>query len=166
MPAPRKNYDEAVKLYKAGLSIGDTAEFFSISRQAMWKILKRRGVKLRPQLRYGAENNFFIDGAGYEPHQARAVGVVMKALARGLLVAQPCEKCGFTGKAKDGRNLVHAHHDDYSKPLDVKWLCKDCHHDEHYRDKAVRVLQRAQQRGGCVDKRVNKARPRNGGRSR
>ena len=40
------------------------------------------------------------------------------------LLRQPCEVCGET--------KVQAHHDDYSKPLDVRWLCKK-HHDEHHR---------------------------------
>ena len=35
-------YDEAIKLYNAGLSINDCAEFFGITRQAMYKILERR----------------------------------------------------------------------------------------------------------------------------
>lgn len=47
---------------------------------------------------------------------------VAKAIRHGVL-ARPaiCEQCGISGKAIEG-----AHHD-YSRPLDVRWLCKSCH---------------------------------------
>lgn len=50
--------------------------------------------------------------------KARAHQEVKKALARGDLVRQPCE----VGVGCSPRPAV-AHHDDYSRPLDVRWLC-------------------------------------------
>lgn len=53
------------------------------------------------------------------------------AIRDGKIARQPCEKCGEVRS--------EAHHDDYSKPLDVRWLCKK-HHDEHHA--ALRELAR------------------------
>ncbi len=47
-----------------------------------------------------------------------------KKINNGTLIKQPCEVCQTTDK-------VEAHHDDYFKPLDVRWLCKK-HHKEHH----------------------------------
>ncbi len=47
------------------------------------------------------------------------------AVADGRLVHQPCEVCGSS--------KTDAHHDDYAKPLDVRWLCR-VHHKEHHAD--------------------------------
>ena len=49
--------------------------------------------------------------------------MVGQAVRDGRLIPQPCEKCGASP--------THAHHDDYSKPLDVRWLCP-VHHAEHH----------------------------------
>ena len=46
--------------------------------------------------------------------------LVFRAVRSGRLVREPCEKCGST-------QMVEAHHDDYDKALDVRWLCHVCH---------------------------------------
>lgn len=45
-------------------------------------------------------------------------------VAKGVINKKPCEVCGITE--------VEAHHDDYYKPLDIRWLCKLHHRDYHY----------------------------------
>lgn len=56
-------------------------------------------------------------------HAARTK--VSKAVLRGKLIKLPCEICG--NPESEG------HHDDYSKPLEVRWLCKK-HHTEHHQN--------------------------------
>jgi len=119
--------DAALALYESGLSLADVAECFAVSRQSMHDLLKRR-TTMRPQARYGAENHFYRGGTRAED---RAHNIVEKAVLRGVLVPQPCEVCGSNSLMADGRRDVQAHHDDYEKPLEVRWLCQRHHHDWH-----------------------------------
>lgn len=123
-------YDIALSLYEGGLSVADCAAFFGITRQAMHKILDRRGCKFRPQKRYGDDNHFKRNG--YTNGQKRAVHLVEKAIKKGIItINEKCEKCGATKTFSDERRGVQAHHDDYNEPLEIRWLCQKCHHDWH-----------------------------------
>lgn len=50
----------------------------------------------------------------------RAHNAVSNALRDGKLTRKSCEVCGEV--------KTNGHHDDYDKPLDVRWLC-DTHHN-------------------------------------
>lgn len=58
------------------------------------------------------------------PDGYRAQTAVGNALRDGKIVREPCGVCASTEN-------VHAHHKDYSKPLEVVWLCARCHHRLH-----------------------------------
>lgn len=57
------------------------------------------------------------------PHKRAAHVAVGNAIRDGVLIKEACEVCGC--------NATDAHHDDYTKPLDVRWLCRT-HHAEHH----------------------------------
>ena len=64
------------------------------------------------------------------PEKALAHSRLWHAIKRGEVIRPDiCEQCG-----KEGR--IHAHHEDYSKPLEVKWLCVPCHgkRNSNYQD--------------------------------
>jgi len=47
MPRKRKDFSKAVSDYNSGLSIESIAISYGVSRQSMWKVLKRRKVIMR-----------------------------------------------------------------------------------------------------------------------
>ncbi len=57
------------------------------------------------------------------PEWVVAHNAVSKAVRAGKLVKKPCEVCGAS--------FVHAHHPDYSEPLEVIWLCPAHHRMIH-----------------------------------
>lgn len=60
----------------------------------------------------------------------RARRAFASAKAKGLIIAPDrCVRCGRIGGSETGR--VEGHHEDYTKPLDVVWLCTCCHSIRH-----------------------------------
>jgi len=55
----------------------------------------------------------------------RAHAAVAMAISSGKLVRPDvCSRCGKAGR-------IEGHHEDYSKPLEVVWLCARCHKARH-----------------------------------
>lgn len=59
-----------------------------------------------------------------DPLKVRARKFVINGVHRGTLVRKPCVICGGGGAAQ-------AHHEDYSKPREIVWLCVQHHTDVH-----------------------------------
>lgn len=52
-----------------------------------------------------------------------AKNAIWSNLLTGKIVRKPCEECG--------NEITDAHHDDYSEPLNVRWLCRRHHAKWH-----------------------------------
>jgi ribosomal protein S27AE len=63
------------------------------------------------------------------PEKNLAHRAVFIAVRNGTLKKKPCRRCG--------KSKVEAHHEDYSKPLKVVWLCKKHHVEADLKRKSV-----------------------------
>ena len=64
--------------------------------------------------------------AAKDPIKKKARAALRNAVVSGTVIKpKSCSRCGITDKP------LHGHHFDYSKPLEVLWLCKKCHGLEH-----------------------------------
>lgn len=71
------------------------------------------------------------------PEKYKAHCAVNNAIRDGKLLKMPCSVCG--------NEKSQAHHDDYTKPLDVVWLCSRHHGERHrkYHDLPANAQERA-----------------------
>ena len=65
------------------------------------------------------------------PEKYKARIAVTTALQSGRLVRKPCSVCG--------NPKTDAHHPDYSRPLDVRWLCRKHHLEIHREERRVAI---------------------------
>ena len=103
-----------------GQEIKAKKDFFCSSRCAY--IYASRNIR-----KSGSESIHWKGGKPYKRPNGSiaATSKVYKALKSGKLTKKPCEICGNTNS--------QAHHRDYTKPLEVNWLCK-LHHNMADRD--------------------------------
>ena len=65
--------------------------------------------------------------------EARARYALNRAVKSGAITRPShCEQCGQIEELNHrGQTNIHGHHDDYAKPLEVRWLCRKCHVAHH-----------------------------------
>jgi hypothetical protein len=96
------------------------ARQLGVPETSLHKQIRTRG--LRDEIRNGIRAQRLAQGPipTFDPVKHGARMQVRDALRAGTLVRQPCEVCGTKAN-------IEAHHDDYAKPLDVRWLCRKHH---------------------------------------
>lgn len=136
------------------MSATQIAKSIGISKRIVLRWMKTYGLKSNPAVlqkraayagelgkknlsrvvRYGPDNhawkggkkpaNFYTRTMRLKyPEKVKARKRLYEAVRSGRLQRGPCEVCGTAN--------VQAHHDDYNKPLEVRWLCAT-HHTEHH----------------------------------
>jgi hypothetical protein len=93
-------------------------------QKSWWKTAKGRAAALTHAARHRRAN----------PGKVAARTALQHAVRDGRIVRGPCEVCGNAN--------THGHHDDYSKPLDVRWLCRK-HHDEWHANNQAKNARRS-----------------------
>ena len=74
---------------------------------------------------YGDLYNRQVEYRQRYPERRNAFAAVHEATYKGRMVRpDTCSKCGESG-------YIVAHHDDYNKPLDIRWLCLSCDRQLH-----------------------------------
>ncbi len=77
----------------------------------------------------GLERKSPVKSIKRDAYHERARVLLRQAVVRGDIVKPAsCERCG-AAPLKTAH--IHGHHHDYSKPLDVAWLCLACHGAAH-----------------------------------
>lgn len=118
-PPCRLTYDRAWRAARR-------AEGKPVSGSDTWSPKKRTAWKAAYYAKPGVmerKAELMRESRARHPDRASARRKVRHEIEAGRMARQPCERCGVA--------RAHAHHDDYSKPLDVRWLCRK-HHDEHH----------------------------------
>lgn len=92
--------------------------------------LNHRGDNLEKIRKYDRErgsrarDGYLMDYRAKYPNKYKAHNLVNNAIKHKKLFKMPCEVCG-------SEDRLNAHHDDYLKPLNIRWLCSVHHHQWH-----------------------------------
>ena len=110
---------EIVRLYhQDGLSQASLAAHYGIAQAAMFKVLKRLGVKAKSRGRKGAENGRYVHG-------------MASTLYRKKIDKKACAECGSTRML-----CVHHLNGDHldNRKANLQVLCSPCHTSHHKKE--------------------------------
>lgn len=94
--------------------------YFQRNKQKIYEVKKRYR---KTKSGYESMMRNFYKQLSLHPERHRARQIVNNALLTGKIIKESCKDCG--------NSKSEAHHDDYTKPLQVDWLCRMCHIKRH-----------------------------------
>ncbi len=100
----------------------------SKQRSVYWdnnKGVLSKKAKVYRQENKGKLSEYSAEYRANNPHKLKAYQLLRDSFRYGNNTKPlNCTKCGNNSK-------LEAHHEDYTKPLDVLWLCRSCHKKHH-----------------------------------
>lgn len=106
----------------------------SVDRKEAWANYQKTEKGKATKRKYQQSVKGRVCASGYRskyPYKTKAHDKVKCAIRSGVLVRP--DRCFLCLKVCH----PHAHHCDYNKPLDIMWLCKQCHVDWHKENEAI-----------------------------
>lgn len=93
---------------------------------AKWNKKNRGVVNKRTRERYAIDKTHIIERDRRHAEKKKAQHLVQTYVNRGKIIKPKiCSICNCESKRIEG------HHADYSKPLEIIWVCNPCHHNIH-----------------------------------
>jgi hypothetical protein len=131
----RKRYAEYTRNFRAKRLASDGISY-TTTYSRKWSAIPENREKLRQAWREYDDKMRAANGhwkAEYHrkyrlrfPDKTKAHALVSYAIKKGNLIRRPCES-----RANHHSRRIEAHHDDYSKPFKVRWLCVIHHKQAH-----------------------------------
>jgi hypothetical protein len=119
------------RIHKYRLNNLDAVKEYDKKRNALPHRVKARKEYIKTENGKKARTKAKINYRKHYPMKYAAHVIVTKAIKTGTLIKQNnCSECNSTYK-------IEGHHDDYTKPLDVRWLCELCHKTWHRHNKPI-----------------------------
>lgn len=101
-------------------------------KNPLFVLVKREKARINKKPLLNKRNRIKDEWINKNPEKRNAHIAVNNALRDGRITKYCCEECF--------NDNVQAHHKDYSKPLEVTWLCIKCHNKFHVRERELKLL--------------------------
>lgn len=113
----RSKSSEKIRAYDRDYSRSESGKAVrKVIQKRYLSTAKGKALSIKASKKY-IENN---------PIKKKCHNAVRREIKKGALIpVKFCQNCA----SSEGK--IHAHHDDYSLPLSVRWLCAKCHKDWH-----------------------------------